>query len=171
MKTKNVLLVALVTFVLGFILGLLFHAHYYPCKELPVVEVQRDTVVVRDTVRLEVPKPVERLIVRYDTVRVQTPADTVKIPATGLELGQDGELTVAIEQKTYATDDYKAVIEGWRPNLVSMEVYPKTTTITETVTKLKAPRWSVTVGPGIGYDGDKIRPYVGITAGFMLWSK
>jgi hypothetical protein len=167
MKTKYVILVALIALVAGLFSG----AMYQRATTQPVETIVRDTVTVRDTVRMEVPKPVYVAVVHYDTVPAPTAADSVDNAATGLGLSQAGAIVVSIEQKTYSTPDYKAVIEGWRSNLVSMEVYPKTTTIRETVTKLKAPRWSITVGPGVGWDGQKIRPYVGVTAGFVLWSK
>lgn len=167
MKAKYLILAAFIAFLAGALSGVVYHRATTP----PVETIVRDTVVVRDTIRLEVPKPVKVYITRYDTVKVSTPNDTVDSGATGLELAPTGQIVVSVEQKTYKTDDYKAVIEGWRPNLVSLEIYPKTTTIRETITKVKAPRWAVTVGPGLGYDGSKIRPHVGVTVGWVLWSK
>lgn len=167
MKARYVILIALIALAVGLFCG----GYVFPGKGAPVETIVRDTVVVRDTIRLEVPKPVRVYITRYDTVKVSTPNDTVDSGATGLELAPSGQVVVTVEQKTYTTPDYTAVVEGWRPKLVSMEVYPKTVTIRETVTRLKAPRWAVTVGPGLGYDGSKIRPHVGVTVGWVLWSK
>ena len=45
-----------------------------------------------------------------------------------------------------------------------------TNEVTKTVTKVKKPKWVISVGGGIGYNG-KIEPYVGLNAGYVLWSK
>lgn len=167
MKGRYVALIALIALAVGLVGG----GFVFPGKGDRVETIVRDTVVVRDTIRLEVPKAVKVYVHHYDTVKVSSPTDTVDNGATGLELTPGGQVVVTVEQKTYTTPDYTAVVEGWRPKLVSMEVYPKVTTIRETVTRIKAPRWAVTVGPGLGHDGSKIRPHVGVTVGWVLWSK
>ena len=120
-----------------------------------------DTVITHDTVRVREPKPYYVEVVRTDTLIIN---DTVKVP-------------IPIEQKTYKTEDYKAVIQGYKPTLLSMDLYKKETLIRDTIkinntiTKLKPPRWVISVGPGIGYGPKGIEPYIGINAGVVLWSK
>lgn len=133
--------------------------------------IQRDTVIIRDTIRTPVPKPEVITVVRYDTVRPQakpvegvTP-DLAMIDTIKAESVLKGVI-LPITQNTYKTEDYTVVVEGYRPRLVSIELYPKTTTITKT----RSPRWALTVGPGVGYSGGKVQPYVGVTVGFVLWS-
>lgn len=183
-RASTVATIGLIGIVIGFLLGILTHKKLNPCVELPVVAVEADTVIVRDTLRLEVPQAENKGVKRRDTVWLQIrtqdttktengtnlPTDTVK-DDTQPRLEPSGAITIPIEQKEYKTDDYKAVIEGWRPALVSMEVYPKVTTITNTVTRLRSPRWGVTLGVGAGYDGSKVVPHVGATVGYVLWSK
>lgn len=184
-SASTVATIGLIGFVLGFLLGGLTYKRFSSSFELPVVAIQADTVIVRDTIRLEIPTPTSNGEIRRDTVWLQkktadstnlesdstTPVDTSN-DREGVRLEPDGSITIPIEQKEYKTEEYKALIEGWRPKLVSMEVYPKTTTITNTVTRLQKPRWSVTGGLGAGYAPNiGLYPNIGIVAGFVLWSK
>lgn len=171
---------AVLIFILGAVLGCETNKRLNPCNETSVVS---DTIVVRDTVRLPVPQPVSKGVVKAEKVKPQIkPIEPVKksesteVPEEGKTvindtpvLTESGEVEIPIERKEYVTKDYRAVVEGWRPSLVSMEVYRETKTITNTVTK--RPIFSITVGPGAGYDGTKFVPFVGVTAGLVLWSK
>lgn len=126
--------------------------------------VRTDTVTIRDTIREPIPVPVVRTVVHYDTVRVALPvADSLPEDSAAVVL--------PIERKTYETEDYRAVVEGYKPSLVEMEIYRQSTTITNTVMQPKRPRWALTVGPGIGYGPHGVQPYVGASFGFVLWSK
>jgi len=144
--------------------------------------IQRDTIVIRDTIHPPLPKPEVNTVVRYDTVRPQakpiegvTPAlAIVTLPEDTIpRITPENGIIIPITQKTYKTEDYKAVIEGYKPNLLSIELYQKNTFITNTVTntKYKSPRWVISVGPGVGYGPKGIEPYIGINAGFVLWGK
>ena len=113
-----------------------------------------DTVVVRDTIREPIPVPIVRTVVRYDTV----PGDSAAV-------------VLPIERKTYETEDYRAVVEGYKPSLVEMEVYRQSAIVTNTVVQPKRPRWALTVGPGVGYGPRGVQPYVGVSFGFVIWSK
>lgn len=120
-----------------------------------------DTLVIFDTLRIIQPKPYYVEVVRTDTLIHK---DTLKIP-------------IPIEQKTYQTDDYKAVIEGYKPSLIRMDLYKKETFIRDTITiknsivRTKSARWAVSIGAGIGYGTKGIEPYIGINAGYVIWSK
>lgn len=182
-KASTVATIGLTGFIVGFLLGCLTYKRFNPCVELPVIAVQADTVIVRDTLRLEVPAPNHQGVKRRDTVWLEiktqdttkntngtkTPTDTNEAD-TVPRLEPNGAITIPIEEKEYKTEEYTAVIEGWRPRLLSMEVYPKTTTITNTVTRLQRPRWGVSVGVGGGYDGQQVRPHLGVTVGWLVWS-
>lgn len=133
----------------------------------------RDTVVVRDTLVIKVPAPSQVDTVKYDTLRNIQKSDTTKIR----EYANTDETVIPIVRKTYQNEEFKAVIEGYKPELISMEVYPKTTTIRDTViinnttVKIKQPRWVMSVGPGVGYGPKGLEPYIGVHVGFRLWSK
>lgn len=130
--------------------------------------IRTDTVIVRDTVREPIPVPVVRTVVLYDTVRVALPPGG----ATGDSLpGDSAAVVLPIERKIYQTEDYRAVIEGYRPALAEMEIYRQSAVVTNTVTERTRPRWALTVGPGIGYGPRGVQPYIGASFGFVLWSK
>lgn len=183
MKTSNIAFITLIAFAVGLILGAAFHRVYFPCVELPVVTIERDTVVVTDTLRKDVPVPRIEYRTKYDTVRIKIspqdgtgrPIDT-KTPDSTKEddSGQEIDVQLPISAKVYQTDDYRAVVSGWRPSLDSMEVYRKTNTVRETITKVNTirPRWVLTAGVGAGYTAERqIAPHLGITFGWAIWSK
>lgn len=185
MKAANAALYGLIIFVAGFLCGMLSYQRFRPYVQVPVIEVRQDTVIVRDTVEVAVPAPRPMGQHRVDTIRLEIkPADSTKLdtlpktPANpssssgGLRLQPDGSITVPIEQLEYKTDEYRAVVEGWRPRLVSMTVYPKTTTVTRTETRTvtKRPWLAVTVGPSLGYNGKTVTPAISATVGLVLWS-
>lgn len=150
-------------FIVGLLAGAIFARSCIRLDPIIVPDIVRDTVIIRDTIWPPIPEPEVRLLVRYDTVWLPTlaqvtPTDTIKA-------------IVPITESEYKTDDYRAIVEGYNARLVSMELFPQTTTITNTVTKYKRPVWAVTVGPGVGYGPKGIQPYVGVTAGVVLWSR
>jgi hypothetical protein len=124
--------------------------------DCPVIETRSDTVIVRDTILVPVPVPVERHVVRVDTVRLTTPGDTVRV-----------EVEIPIERKVYATSDYRAEIEGFRPQLISMEVYRQTQFIdrTQTIRVPDTKRWGFGVNIGAGYAPNMNKVYPTISVG------
>ena len=108
-------------------------------KESIEYRFETDTLYVRDTIHLPVPIPERVYITRTDTVFV-TITDTVSIP-----------VYIPIERKTYQTEDYEAVIEGYRAKLLSLTVYPQVTTIyhREIQTQIKRSRFGL--GPAAGF--------------------
>jgi hypothetical protein len=160
---KRISVIPLIALILG---ALLFRS--CPSRVAPAERIiKRDTVVIRDTIYPPVPKPTVITIVRHDTV--QLPAILIPKEATipGDTAPHDREVIVPITRNTYTTEDYRAIVEGYRPRLVSMELYRKHTTITIT----RSPRWAVTVGPGIGYGPKGVQPYIGINFGYVLWGR
>lgn len=186
LTTKRIALLVLVTFVIGFSVGFVSGRRYSPCLELPVVNIQRDTVTIRDTVAGKVLPPRTQTIIRVDTVRLQinapgegnyekdtTTRQSAPDTSTAPRIGQNGEVLIPIQRKVYQTDQYRAVVTGWRPALDTIELYRDTRTITETVTKVieKRKTWALTVGPGVGYGPDlKLRPVVAASLGFVIKS-
>lgn len=75
------------------------------------------------------------------------------------------EIPVPVEVKTYADSTYRAQVSGYRPSLDWIEVYQKTTTITQYIDH-PAPRWSfgVTAGLGVVWSGE-LRIGPGVVAG------
>lgn len=117
----------------------------------------RDTITVHDTIRDSIPVPFTVRFDHYDTLYVPiyidtTTADSVLVP-----------VTIPIERKEYRTEDYRAVISGYRPSLDVMEVFRKTKTVTVTP---KPKRWGI--GPQVGI-GVPLGWYVGIGISYDIW--
>lgn len=162
-------------------MGALFHKQYYPCVDMGVVTIERDTVVVMDTLRQDVPVPTIEYRTKRDTIRVKIkPENGTAVPVDPntpdttdeADSGQEIDVALPITAKVYQTPDYRAVVSGFRPSLDSMEVYRKTHTVRETVTKVQRPTWALSLGGGVGYTTDRrIVPHIGATLGWVIWSK
>ena len=150
--------IAALTLVIG--AGSFFLGRYTIKREYVTIE-RRDTtflsVVVRDTIRLVQYK--ER--VRTDTCFVAVVKDSlVTVPDTV-------RVEVPIEQKIYETENYRAVIEGYRPQLVSMDIFKQTEVIT--IEKQIAPKkWSFRIAlgasAGVFYTPAGLQPGAGLGA-------
>ncbi len=91
-------------------------------RECCADDVRRDTIVVRDTVRDTVPVDRWRTFVRVDTCYL--------VRVDSLMLRDTVRVEMPIEQVEYRTDRYRAVVEGWRPKLLSIECYDSRQIIT-----------------------------------------
>lgn len=143
-------------FLLAAVAGMLlvagFVASYKIGQRNPVrgdsvdVKVVTDTLVIRDTIRVE--KPVFRT--KYvDRVQLVPVTDTIRRTDTLF-------MAVDIERRTYEGDDYRAVVSGWRPSLDEIAVYPKTVYLQTEVSQTPAPSRrrtragvGVAAGPGV----------------------
>lgn len=149
-------LAAVLVFGLGFLVG--------RCTSHPeqLVTLRRDTVTVTDTIVREIPAPRVVTRVRVDTCYLPGTVDTIRIP-----------VAVPIERKTYTTADYRAVVEGYRPSLVEMQVYQKQQTITQTIpVSNKSKRWGIGIQTGYGYipTVNKTALYIGVGVQYDLLS-
>lgn len=161
MKTKNVIILSTCLLIVGVVAGWFIRKGVAESDAHETV-VLLDTLVVRDTVRERFPVYVERtvtdtlLVAMTDTVRV---SDTVYV-------------RLPREQKRYADTNYVAWVSGYRPRLDSIEVYPVTRYITETVYRDTRKRWGIGIqsGYGIGLTGGKVTgvPYIGIGISYNI---
>lgn len=126
--------------------------------------IERDTIIVRDTIRQYFPQEVERVVVR--TERVEVPIvhrDTIR---------ETIEVELPIEEKEYKSEEYRAIVGGYNPYLKSIEVYPRTAYITNTETIKQRKRWGVSLGVqgGYGFTPKGWQPYagVGVTFGYSF---
>lgn len=157
MKLRTIVAVAVaavLVFGIGFLVG--------RCTSHPqqLVTLHRDTVTVMDTIVREIPVPHVVTRVRVDTCYLPGMVDTVRVP-----------VAVPIERKEYRTPEYCAVVEGYRPELVEMEVYRRTNTVTVTSTLEKPNRWGVgiQVGYGLAPKTGRLEPYIGIGVQYNLF--
>ncbi len=121
-------------------------------------ETRVDTIFVRDTLRDTVLVPVERFVVRVDTVIVPAARDTVRV-----------EVALPVERAVYSTADYRAVVEGFRPSLIELEIYRNTARITKETIRAPPPRrWSVGLQAGYGITPRGFAPYLGVGIQYRL---
>ena len=85
-----------------------------------MVYIKGDTVRIRDTIRDTIPKPVKEALKRTDTVYLPILIDTTTDRTVE---GDSIPVLIPITSKEYKTDDYRAVVSGYKPSLDSMEIY------------------------------------------------
>lgn len=159
MKARTIITAAISAVL---VLGIGFFAGRRTCRPQQLEILRRDTVTVTDTVVREIPVPRTVTVVRIDTCYLSSPTDTIRIP-----------VAVPIERKTYTTPDYRAVVEGYRPSLVEMQVYQKQQTITQTIPiSNKSKRWGIGIQAGYGYIPivNKTALYIGVGVQYDLLS-
>lgn len=158
---KLVIILAAIIFV-GSCVGSFFFGRATKSTSIVSTEVERDTIVVRDTLRESYPVEVQREVVRTEykyLTRVER--DTITLRDTVL-------VEIPIEEREYKGMDYRAVVGGYNPYLKSIEVYPTTEYITKTETVTKRKRWGVSIGlqGGYGITPKGWQPYAGLGVTF-----
>lgn len=120
--------------------------------------VQTDTIVRVDTIVYD--RPVEITKWREKTVYIAV-TDTQIVRTTD-------SVYVALERekKSYSGEDYTAIVSGIEPSLDEIKVFPKTVTITNTVTDKRRWTFGITAGPGVLWDGS-FHGGMGIVAGLQ----
>lgn len=146
MRVSHVLGVLLLCFI-SFLFG-------KTCKKKEIIhDIEIDTIIqpipvpqyIVDVGEVEIPFPMDA-IVKKDTIK-----DTVYI-------------NIPIQRKTYQTDDYRAVISGYRPNLDTMTIYHKREIIYE-----KSRRWGLGITAGYGLSKDGFSPCLSMGVFYRIW--
>ena len=159
MKASTIALV--VAFILAVAASFWFGGEYVRRREsMPADTVYvdrwvRDTLRLRDTVSLGV----EHVTLKIHDTAFSAVHDTLhKVDSVMVE--------VPITEKTYAGENYRAIVRGFQPELVDIWVRQMETKITVPYRK----RWSFTAGPqvGVGYTPQGWQPYAGagVTFGY-----
>ena len=157
---KVIAILALIIFV-GCVVGSFFFGRA-TIKDTTIVstKVERDTIIVRDTIRQYYPKEVERVVIRTERVEVpivhrDTIRDTIWV-------------NLPIEEREYKSEEYFAIVEGYNPMLKYIEVYPRTAYINSTETIKKRKHWGVSLGVqgGYGFTPKGWQPYAGVGVSF-----
>jgi hypothetical protein len=167
MKDKRRLLYCALV-ALALLAGLGIYNH---CTRKPVVVgVERDTVVVYDTIPHYYPVPKDSAVVKYVT-RYLRMTDTVEhfIAVNNMtdhfaDTSNMIAVEVPISSKHYSCKDYDAWVSGYEPSLDSIKVYQRTEYITERVTISKPPnKWELDAMTGIDYNvtSQHYLPYAG----------
>lgn len=128
-KIISVVVVLLVGMVIGWLCR--------PSVTNTVVDIQRDSIVVHDTIQIE--KPVYITSVVKDSLLVVVKDTLVKNDTVYVRL--------PLEKRTYKRDEFYAEVTGYEPRLTYIEVYPKTVYVKEkeTVTTSNRLRLGVNV--------------------------
>lgn len=120
-----------------------FSGYHKGQKSVKCPSVQTDTIVRIDTIVYDHPVEVEKwkektvYIAIKDTQIVHT-TDSVYV-------------VLEREKKAYSGEDYKAIVSGVQPSLDLIEVFPKTTIITNTIEKPTPYKWSLSAFGDVGY--------------------
>lgn len=146
--------------VLALVVGAFFFGRATKRVDDVGIRIERDTFVVRDTIREYYPREVIKTIVR--TERVEVPivrCDTIRDTMW---------VDLPIEDREYKSEEYYAIVEGYNPMLKYIEVYPRTAYITTTETIKQKKRWGVSLGVqgGYGYTPKGWQPYAGVGVSF-----
>lgn len=119
-----------------------------------------DTIYIHDTIHIVEPQIVKEEVVKYEKVYLHAVDTIVKIDSI--------EVKVPITERVYEDTTYKAVVRGYEPELVSLDMYGSTKTIT--MTKTKRPKVVVSAGVYGGF-GVKGADYgLGVSVGVPIWS-
>lgn len=146
--------------IIGFVTGIVCRPH----RIEKVVDIQRDTITKIDTHIVE--KPILKETRITDTMYVAV-TDTIRQRDTLY-------MRLEFETKTYKGEDYLAKVSGYNPSLYYIEVYPKTITVKESITKRIEPaKWHFSLDLGLNAgmsDRRYITPNIGVELGYDKWS-
>lgn len=157
---KKEIIIGALLLIIGFVTGIVCRPH----RVEKVVDVQRDTITKIDTHIVE--KPVLKETRITDTMYVAV-TDTIRQRDTLY-------MRLEFETKTYKGEDYLAKVSGYNPSLYYIEVYPKTITVKESITKRIEPaKWHFSLDLGLNAgrsDRRYITPNIGAELGYDKWS-
>lgn len=145
----------------------------------PKVEevVECDTIYVYDTIRIVEPVPVKEEVVRYVYVTLpkneQNESECAEMSSQNEqnEFQEDSvEVIIPITERTYEDSTYKAVVRGYNPELVSLDIYNKTVYYPVIVNKTVKPKIVVSAGVYGGFGAKGADYGLGITVGVPILS-
>lgn len=130
--------------------------------------VECDTIYIHDTIRIVEPIHIKETIVRHDTVFFPVYKELDSI--SNLTSNQDSaKVIIPITERTYEDSTYKAVVRGYNPELVSLDMYLKEIYFPKIVERKMKPRVVVSAGMYGGF-GVKGADYgLGISVGVPIW--
>ncbi len=157
----------------------------------PKSEPKSDTIYIHDTIRIVEPTPTEEDVVRHDTasfpmvgqsepkgelenIPICNELDSIGRLSNGLSNGlsnDSAKVVIPITERTYEDSTYKAVVRGYNPELVSLDIYNRTLYYPVVEKAEVKPKVAIVVGPYFGVDGDGLSLGLSITFGVPIWSR
>lgn len=131
----------------------LYQFNHKDITKINTVQIRQDTVVIRDTVKIDKPIP----------IYIKSEPDTLYIPSI------DSTVTIDKETKLYKDSLYEVQVSGIRPNLDYINVYPQTTYITKEKISYVENKKHFTHGiqVGVGWGVIQRKPDIFIGYGFQ----
>ena len=134
---------------------------------------ERDSTTYVDTIPFYYPVPKDSIVIRYVTARLPVSSGNRQqefIPNDSNIVAEkypdSADVEIPITQKVYKDSAYTAYISGYRPNLDSLFVFPKTTVIH---IRDKPKRFSVGVGAGYGVGKHGFTPCLNVSVQYKLF--
>lgn len=138
LKKNRVLILAAAIALIWFAFGFFFAKHRYnkPFEE----KVERDTVIIHDTIPDLNPTPKDSATIKWVTKWLPSATKTDTITRWDYFVVHDSvAVEMPITTKHYGNEQYDAYISGFEPNLDSIFVYQKEVLVTEVRTISKPP--------------------------------
>lgn len=132
-----------------------------------------DTIIVHDTITVIKPTVICERVLKVDTVWLER-ADNMEDsgenqPFSGEDFTADSvQVAIPITERTYEDSTYKAVVRGYKPELVSLDMYNSTRTIT--ITNTKQPKVVVGIGPYTGFGNKGFSYGIAVNVSMPIWS-
>ena len=176
MANKLIAILALIVFI-GACVGSFFLGRATKHTDIVYPEVERDTIIIHDTIREYYPRYIGEVGVGKTTIKIPTLSIVSRdFTKFGLRLKiernekDSATIELPITERTYKNDEYYAVVRGYDPSLKYIEVYPRTSYITTTETITKQKRWNVSFGVQGGYGITPMgwQPYAGLGVTFGI---
>lgn len=182
-ETENILRFAALIAMFLFIMGVALFRIRGLEKELDKYKnapADTTTIIRHDTIPIDNPTLIEQYESENEKVAIEVRrlrkqlAEALNQHADTIIAHDTTEKLVFLprEYMVYKDSTYRAVVSGVQPRLDSIEIYRPTitNTITKTVVQKKKTRWGIGLQAGYGFDGKKLRPYVGAGVQYNLIS-
>jgi hypothetical protein len=175
MVNKLIALLALIIFT-GSVVGSFFFGRATTRTDIVRTEVERDTIIIHDTIREYYPRYISEVSVGKTAIKIPTLLLCRDFTQFGLplqtEVDEKDSVTIElpITERAYKDDEYYAIVRGYDPSLKYIEVYPRTVYLTTTETITKQKRWNISFGAqmGYGFTPKGWQPYTGLGITFGI---
>lgn len=131
-------------------------------QQPPIIEAKPDTVYIHDTLRIVEPVPTYQEVVRVETEYLERVVNDTIIDTVYVR--------VPISQVVYENNRYKAVIQGYHPRLISLDIYTGKTYVYSHKTIVKPAKLSLSAGIYGGYGPKGFDYGLGIMLGIPIFS-